>query len=1006
VVVSSSSFNLFRYWPLSLFSLFFAAIIFLYVVTDIAPETLAWLTDNILDSLLLGLLLAIPLSQLMAEPSRLNSMFWLLLATSLCSWLIVNVISRALLGSLNDANYFMLNNSGYFLFYALMTAAIEIKNYNHAEQILTKQSLVIWVSTLSFALGSFSYLVLIPIAELEYQEHIWRNAFCFYIVMDVYLAARWFSLSTIGNDDAKHGNLLCGFAFVNWGITDTLELLTTTQFFEIHSGSAWDILWFTPYFLLALGLSKLTQEGNNTGRPDKNTPSMILRSSVLFTAIALGIHLLIQEKQFTVFLLASSQLSFFPLWIGSLLVLAIFEHVNLLRNSINAQQKVQKMLFESQAMRQRFEQQNKELMEQSENYHTILESTGNAIFTLDDSGKVLSVNRAGSLLLGYSKDELLGQDFSRLIKKGDELELLFIYQGFRYKLARQSNSLELESRLLAKDGTLLNVHATVSKHSRNANAPIIVSLTDIRQQKQVEQEVLRLKDQFTANMSHEFRTPLTIINGVLDNLLDKVSNNEIEQVQLAKNNSARMIQMVEQLLELSQAGQEALELQPVDAGTLISEIAKSFTTLAQHKQIDFTPPSPEPIWLLADQQALEKIIYNLLSNAFKYTPQHGKVSVLVQPEGQKVIIKIADTGIGISESDQDKIFQRFYRAKTANDSGIQGVGIGLSLVKELCQRMDWEISLSSKEGQGTQFTLCAPACDAHLDKIQAEPSAKTKYLPEPTIEPVDVSSLLTTPATTKSQYLVLVVEDNPDMQNHLEQIISPHHQCVIAGNGEEGLRMALDYIPDIIISDVMMSGMDGFDLLKAIKSNELTAYIPVIMLTARADNQSKLKGLRAEADDYLTKPFDANELLLRLSNQLKSRTKLQQKLTRQWHFSISKQDEQPAETNEEKFVLQLNAIFEAHYSDPDIPMSFIATKLAMSERQLQRKVKMLLGVSPLEALRQFRLERAKALLKQQKQVGFTAQACGFSSQSYFGRCFKDYVGMTPREYQKQQNQHK
>jgi YesN/AraC family two-component response regulator len=244
------------------------------------------------------------------------------------------------------------------------------------------------------------------------------------------------------------------------------------------------------------------------------------------------------------------------------------------------------------------------------------------------------------------------------------------------------------------------------------------------------------------------------------------------------------------------------------------------------------------------------------------------------------------------------------------------------------------------------------------------------------------------------------------MQNHLEQIISPHHQCVIAGNGEEGLRMALDYIPDIIISDVMMSGMDGFDLLKAIKSNELTAYIPVIMLTARADNQSKLKGLRAEADDYLTKPFDANELLLRLSNQLKSRTKLQQKLTRQWHFSISKQDEQPAETNEEKFVLQLNAIFEAHYSDPDIPMSFIATKLAMSERQLQRKVKMLLGVSPLEALRQFRLERAKELLKQQKQVGFTAQACGFSSQSYFGRCFKDYVGMTPREYQKQQNQHK
>jgi len=200
----------------------------------------------------------------------------------------------------------------------------------------------------------------------------------------------------------------------------------------------------------------------------------------------------------------------------------------------------------------------------------------------------------------------------------------------------------------------------------------------------------------------------------------------------------------------------------------------------------------------------------------------------------------------------------------------------------------------------------------------------------------------------------------------------------------------------------MMPGIDGYDLVKILRRNELTAHIPIIMLTAKSDNESKLAGLEAEADDYLTKPFDSQELVLRVNNQIQSREKLQQKLNRQWQqkFQQNEPTKPVSRTVENDFIEKLNEKFEQQFANADLSMSFLAGELAMSERQLQRKVKALLGVSPLEALRQFRLEKARELLKNNQQVGLVAQACGFSSQSHFGRCFKEHFGMTPKAFQK------
>ncbi|WMS89240.1 response regulator [Pleionea litopenaei] len=638
--------------------------------------------------------------------------------------------------------------------------------------------------------------------------------------------------------------------------------------------------------------------------------------------------------------------------------------------------------------------------QQRDSYRSILETTSNAIFTAAEDGKILSANSAASRLLEYDHEQLLGMPFQQLVDSDSELALFFKFQSYRQKLVRQQQGLEMEANVITRLGQSITVHATISKGQSGSETPLVISLADIREQKQAEQEIMRMKDEFTANISHEFRTPLTIINGVLDNLKGHLTEPaQVKQIDSAKTNGLRMVRMVEQLLELSRSGRQNILITPIDIGQILEFVARSFSAIAREKNIIFQFPERCNYWVLGNLQAAEKIIFNLLSNAFKYTPPSGQVIINIEQQNDELYLTVSDTGVGIDEVEQGKIFQRFYRAEGTNSKHIHGVGIGLALVKELCFAMGWTINLESALGKGSKFTLMLHQTAAPANEI---PSLESSQLPiEHNIESelIDAKTEVYHHGGQKSQYLILVIEDNPDMQQHLMNIIGAEHQCILANNGEEGVKMAIEYLPDIIISDVMMPVMDGFEALKIMRRNELTAHIPVIMLTARSDAESRKEGLKAEADDYLSKPFDAEELLLRLRNQIQSRLKLQQRLRQQIG-----QDRKPTASTpapiEDKFLIRLNHCFEEHFESAEITMTQLASELAMSERQLQRKVKALLDLSPLEALKAFRIEKAKALLLQQEPVGIVAQKVGFSSQSHFGRVFKEHLGMTPGQFQK------
>ena len=266
-----------------------------------------------------------------------------------------------------------------------------------------------------------------------------------------------------------------------------------------------------------------------------------------------------------------------------------------------------------------------------------------------------------------------------------------------------------------------------------------------------------------------------------------------------------------------------------------------------------------------------------------------------------------------------------------------------------------------------------------------------------------------------SHQVVLVIEDNVDMQSHIKQVIEQRHHCILAGSGELGLQLANEYLPDLIVCDLMLTGIDGFEVLQQIKQNEMTAHIPVILLTARSDLESRLQGLNLNADEYLSKPFNHNELLTRIQNLIENRQKLQQtylnkfqdsqkeerRITSQENVSKLAEDTSESVNQDEKFLSKLEAMVAKHYSDPSLDISALSKELAMSERQLQRRIKVLLGTTPNNFIKEFRLKKAQELLKSGAQIGRIALDVGFSSQTYFGRCFKEMFQCTPKQYQQQ-----
>jgi signal transduction histidine kinase/DNA-binding response OmpR family regulator len=527
------------------------------------------------------------------------------------------------------------------------------------------------------------------------------------------------------------------------------------------------------------------------------------------------------------------------------------------------------------------------------------------------------------------------------------------------------------------------------------------------EKKNVEQ-LLQYKEQELVNVSHELRTPITLVAGPVKNLLDDITDTEHRaKLSIAYRNSQRLIRIVDQLLTLDRIrAHSVLARKPQPIGDICEYIVESFQMIAEKKRIKLKLDNQFSGSLLLIPDAFERIIVNLISNALKYTSKNGQVDVALSlNEPMVTTLTIKDNGAGISEAELEHIFAKFYRITNEQSEKIIGAGVGLSVVKELVSLHDATVSVSSEFNKGSVFTVNFPATiyttkekhkftssqivDREIDAFASDMSPITKS--EVFIQPSD------------EKPIVLVIEDNLDMQQYIAQVLSNKYQCVLADNGKEGFELAKQYIPDLIITDLMMPIMDGYDTTKALKDELVTSHIPVIMLTARGDVSSRKKGWQSLADEYLSKPFDEEELLIRAENILAIRALLRLKFSAEITEKGTLNQSRVTHTNQKdaEFMRRLQDLIDKHFANPDFNVDDLAQQIYMSKRQLQRKLKMLTDHSPVEYLRIHRLNQAKQLIEQGHSVSIAAEQAGFSSTTYLGRCFKAHFGVTASDYQSQ-----
>lgn len=515
-------------------------------------------------------------------------------------------------------------------------------------------------------------------------------------------------------------------------------------------------------------------------------------------------------------------------------------------------------------------------------------------------------------------------------------------------------------------------------------------------------ELDEIKSRFFANISHEFRTPLTLIRGPLQQIEEQSGNNPnssidvpLRKIKLMRRHTDRLLELVNQLLDLSRldSGKMKLQVAKGDVILVLRALAGAFESMAERKQIHYHVHFSEPDQLsFFDHDKLEKIVTNLLGNAFKYTPEKGTVSFIAETDGKRLRLSVEDSGPGIAKKELDKVFDRFYQSEGNED---KGSGIGLALVKELTDLYRGQISVNSEPGKGSRFRVSLP-----LDLASFKQEELVYQPGEPALEntighhhePTDHTGTINAASNLP---LLLIVEDNADLRNLIHEIVQHDYQVIQAVNGKEGLEKALQEIPDLIISDVMMPLMDGFELAQKIKADERTSHIPMILLTAKAGQSHKIEGLDTGADDYLTKPFDHKELLVRLRNLINQRKLLRKKFAGE---IILKPSEVSVKSAEQVFLDKVMRAIEANMSEEDFGVEELAKEVTMSRSQLHRKLIALTGQSPSEVLRNTRLLRAKELLQKKaatpSEVAFRV---GFNSHTYFSKCFKEEFGISPSE---------
>jgi signal transduction histidine kinase/DNA-binding response OmpR family regulator/ligand-binding sensor domain-containing protein len=514
------------------------------------------------------------------------------------------------------------------------------------------------------------------------------------------------------------------------------------------------------------------------------------------------------------------------------------------------------------------------------------------------------------------------------------------------------------------------------------------------------QELDQAKSRFFANISHEFRTPLTLISGCLEDLArSSAEDKDRMRIRVMQKNSERLRQLIEQLLDLSKLenGKLRLNVRPVSPGNFLKAMISSFSSWAEQKSISLSVDlSENPITAYMDEDIMEKVVENLLSNAVKFTPFGGRVTFTGHWTNEDLTIGISDNGPGIPPEKIHRIFERFYQVDDYSTRRHEGSGIGLALVKELVSLHHGRISVESQPGDGTVFRFTIPINESSYSAHEFGSGSDENEKPlirrranMPTEIYREQEELLREPS------IVLVVEDNVDLSHYIGDHL-PGCSILLAGNGADGFNKAVENVPDLIISDVMMPEMDGVEFCKKIKEQEATSHIPVILLTAKADIESRLEGLETGADDYMTKPFDARELQLRVKNLIIQREKLKERFSR---TVILKPKDIAITPGDEIFLNKVMVIVENHLGDSEFSVDDFQKEIGMSRMQLHRKLTALTGHSAMEFIRIQRLIRASELLsKTASSISDVCYLTGFTSLSYFAKCFKKQFGTAPKEY--------
>lgn len=509
---------------------------------------------------------------------------------------------------------------------------------------------------------------------------------------------------------------------------------------------------------------------------------------------------------------------------------------------------------------------------------------------------------------------------------------------------------------------------------------------------------------FFTNVSHDLRTPLTLIAEPVEQLAgaDNLTPQQHTLIKIANKNVRILRRLINQILDFRkyENGKLGTNMSEADFRTLVIDWAEAFHAIARKRDIKLTVDVnlPDRFTLAIDTEKIERVFFNLMSNAFKYTPDNGRISFSASCGHDKLVFSVEDTGKGIPAEDLKNIFDRFYQVDKIHP---QGSGIGLSLAKAFIELHGGSIEVESKLNAGSKFTVSLPI--RHVDEANAETPQAAITGNDVDVELGDIEPEIRQDGSDKP--LLLVIDDNEDIRKLLAELLSDEYTLIFATNGKEGLRLAAKYVPDLIVCDVMMPAMDGLECCRRIKDEISTSHIPVLLLTACSMDEQRAQGYDSGADGYVAKPFNITVLKSRCRNLIENRRRIRNLWTKADTMPAPMGDNAKAPVRqtvrtdvENEFYSRFLDVVSAEMGNPELNIDELASRMGLGRSQFYRKIKALTNYSPVELLRNLRLKRSRDMLTtSQKSISEIAYEVGFSTTAYFTRCYKEYFGETPSE---------